>query len=346
MEMRRLGTTNLTVSAICLGTMTWGRQNSEAEGHAQMDEALERGVTFWDTAEMYAIPPQADTYGATERIIGTWFRQHGGRDRIVLTSKVIGRSPAFPWVRDGKACLDRRNIVAALEASLQRLGTDYIDLYQIHWPDRSTNRFGVRDYQISDDAAATPLAETLVALDGLVRDGKIRHIGLSNETAWGTMSFLKLSEQMGLTRIATIQNAYSLLNRTFETAQAEISHYEQVGLLAYAPLAAGTLSGKYLDGAIPAGSRRAIDQRRSRYDTVNADAATAAYIDVARRHGLEPTQMALAFVHQQPFVTATIIGATSLAQLKSNIDAFDLTLSPEVLAAIETVHQRFPNPCP
>lgn len=347
MQYRPLGRTGLSVSAIGLGTMTWGRQNSEAEGHAQMDYALGEGVNFWDTAEMYAIPPTADTYGRTEEIIGTWFKATGKRDKVILASKVIGFTDGgFPWVRNGQAKLDRANVFAAVEASLRRLQTDYIDVYQLHWPDRPTNRFGARNYVHRPEKDGTPIEETLAALDELVKSGKVRHIGVSNETPWGVMQFLKLAEERGLPRIASIQNAYNLLNRTFEQGLAEVSLREDVGLLAYSPLAAGTLSGKYLDGAVPAGSRRALDHRKSRYATVNADVATAAYLDVARRHGLSPTQMAIAFTLHQPFVASSLIGATTMEDLKSNIAAANVTLSDEVMKDIEAVNARYPDPCP
>jgi aryl-alcohol dehydrogenase-like predicted oxidoreductase len=347
MEYRRLGRTDVQVSAICLGTMTWGRQNTEAEGHAQMDYALERGVTFWDTAEMYAIPPIAESYGSTEKIIGSWFASRGGRDRVFLASKAIGYSPVgHPWVRGGKAKLDRDNLVAAVEASLTRLRTDHIDLYQLHWPDRTTTRFGGRGFKIADDPDATPIDETLRALQDLIASGKIRHVGLSNETPWGAMTFLRLADELGLPRVVSVQNPYNLVNRSYEDGLAEVSTREECGLLAYSPLAGATLTGKYLDGQIPAGTRRSLDHRKSRYDTVNADAAVRAYLEIAQRHGLDPAQMALAFVTRQPFVTSNIIGATSMEHLRTNIDSFDITLSDEVLKEIDEVHARYPNPCP
>jgi len=347
MEYRRLGRTDVQVSAICLGTMTWGRQNTEAEGHAQMDYALERGVNFWDTAEMYAIPPIEESYGSTEKIIGTWFESRGGRDKVVLASKAIGRAPGgFGWIREGKARLDRDNLVRAVEDSLSRLKTDYIDLYQFHWPDRTTARFGARGYKGGDDADATPIEETLRAADDLVRSGKVRFIGLSNESPWGTMTFLRLADELGLPRVVSVQNAYNLLNRSYEDGLAEVSIREQAGLLAYSPLAAATLTGKYLDGAVPPGTRRALDHRKSRYDKVNADPAVRAYLDIAKRHGLDPAHLALAFVNRQPFVTSNIIGATSMEHLKTNIDSIDVKLSDEVLNEIEEVHERLPNPCP
>lgn len=346
MEHRRLGRTDLSVPVICLGTMTWGNQNSEAEGHAQMDLALDHGLTFWDTAEMYAAPPAAETYGRTEEIIGAWFARNGRRQDIVLASKVIGNADGgFPYVRGGGARADRANILAAVEASLKRLGTDYIDLYQLHWPDRTADRFG---RTIANPVAATDevaIEETLGVFDDLVRQGKIRHVGISNETAWGTMRYVLAAEKMGLTRIVSIQNPYSLLNRSFEMGLAEVAVREDVGLLAYSPLAAGTLTGKYLDGAMPAGSRRAIDGRKSRYDKPGADPAVKAYLDIARRHGLDPAQMAIAFTIARPFTTSSIIGATSLEQLSIAIGAADLVLSDDVMVELDAVHAANPNPC-
>jgi len=262
MQCRPLGRTGLSVSAIGLGTMTWGRQNTEAEGHEQMDYALDQGVNFWDTAEMYAIPPTADTYGRTEEVIGSGFKMRGKRDTVILATKIIGGADGgFGWVRGGGSKPDRANIFAAAEASLRQLQTDYIDLYQLHWPDRSTNRFGPRNYIHRPEKDRTPIEETLSALDEQVKSGKVRHVGVSNESPWGVMQFLTLSEQKGLPRIASIQNAYNLLNRTFEQALAEVSMREDVALLAYSPLGAGTLSGKYLDGAVPPATRRAIASR-------------------------------------------------------------------------------------
>ncbi|HYE51784.1 MAG TPA: aldo/keto reductase [Azospirillaceae bacterium] len=345
MEQRRLGRTDLTVSAVCLGTMTFGKQNTEAEGHAQMDLALERGINFLDTAEMYAVPPSAETYGRTEEIIGSWMAGRRNRDKVILATKIMGRpNGGFGWVRGGRNRLDRHNIIPAVEDSLRRLKTDYIDLYQIHWPDRPVAAFG-RPSPAGDDPGV-PIPETLAVLADLVNQGKIRHIGVSNETAWGVMSWLAAAEMVGLPRIVSIQNAYNLLNRTFEDALAEVALQEQVGLLAYSPMAGGTLSGKYLGGVVPAGSRRAIDPRPSRYDRPRGTAATAAYVDIARRHGLDPAQMALAWVHRRPFVTATIVGATSASLLARDLDAFDLVLSDEVLAEIEQVHRANPSPCP
>lgn len=346
MEQRRLGRTDLFVPVICLGTMTWGNQNSAAEGHAQMDLAFDQGVTFWDTAEMYAAPPAPETYGRTEEIIGAWLASRGRRHDIVLASKVIGNADGgFPYIRCGKARADRANINAALEASLKRLGTDYLDLYQLHWPDRKADRFGRIVANPAAEADEVAIEETLGALDELVRQGKVRHIGISNETAWGTMRFVMAAERLGLSRIVSIQNPYNLLNRSFETGLAEVAVREDVGLLAYSPLAAGTLTGKYLDGALPPGSRRAIDGRKSRYDTPRADRAVRAYLEIARRHGLDPAQMAIAFTIARPFTTSSIIGATSLDQLRLAIGAGTLVLSDAVLAELDAVHADSPNPC-
>ncbi|MEA1677671.1 aldo/keto reductase [Nitrospirillum sp. BR 11163] len=345
MEHRRLGRTDITVSAICLGTMTWGRQNTEAEGHAQMSYAFDRGVTFFDTAEMYAVPPTADTYGKTEEIIGTWFQATGRRAQVFLASKVSGPGP-MPWVRGGQHRLDRANIHAAVDASLRRLRTDYIDLYQVHWPQRPLALFGRGAPEGLYGDGGVPIEETLAAMGELVTAGKVRHIGVSNETAWGVMAYLRAAERQGLPRIASIQNVYNLLSRVFDTDLAKVAVREQVGLLGYSPLAGGTLSGKYLNGAMPAGSRRAIDTRGSRYGGPVVDPIVARYLDIARRYGLNPTQMAISFALRQPFMTAVIIGATSMANLESNIAAADVTLSDAVIDEIEAVHQSNPSPCP
>ncbi|HET8728059.1 MAG TPA: NADP(H)-dependent aldo-keto reductase [Alphaproteobacteria bacterium] len=346
MKFRRLGRTALEVSPICLGTMTWGRQNTEAEAHEQMDYALDQGINFFDTAEMYAVPPTAETYGKTEQYIGTWFKARGSRDRVILASKIMGPGRATDHVRDGDLRLDRKNIVRAVEDSLTRLRTDYIDLYQLHWPDRDTNTFGRLDYVHNPEERATPPLETLEALGELVKQGKIRHVGLSNETPWGLMTFLKLAELYDLPRAVSIQNPYSLLNRSFEVGLAECAIREECGLLAYSPLAAGTLTGKYLDGQVPPGTRRAIDHRPSRYAKPRGDVATRAYLDIAKRHGLDPAQMAIAFVMARPFVTSAIIGATSMDQLRTDIGARDVVLGDAVLAELEAVHADNPNPCP
>ena len=346
MEYRQLGRTDITVSALCLGTMTWGEQNTEAEGHAQMDYALDQGINFIDTAEMYAVPPRAETYGKTEEIIGTWLKARGSRDRIVLATKVVGPGSRFPHIRDGQPRLDRKNLIEALDGSLRRLQTDYVDLYQLHWPDRMTNMFGQLGYTHDPEETTTPVEETLGVLDEFVRAGKVRHIGLSNDTPWGVMRFLHLAEVRGWSRVVSVQNPYSLLNRSFEVGLAECAMREQCGLLAYSPMAGGALSGKYLNGARPAGARMTLFSQFSRYDNPQGHQATARYVDLAGRHGLDPAQMALAFVTSQPFVTSNIIGATSMEQLHSDIASADLRLPEDVLADIEVVQAEIPNPCP
>ena len=348
MKYRKLGRTDLDVSLIGLGTMTWGEQNTEADAHAQLDYALERGVTLVDAAEMYPVPPKPETQGLTETYIGTWLAKSRRRHDIVLASKVAGpvRDPKRPGhIRDGKTFLDRKNLTAALDASLKRLQTDYLDLYQLHWPDRTTNTFGQLAYPWVEDAHTVPVAETLDVLQDFVRAGKVRHVGVSNETPWGLAQFLKHAEA-GLPRVASIQNPYSLLNRVFEIGLSEFSHREGVGLLAYSPLAMGVLAGKYLDGARPEGARMTLFTRFTRYSNPQAEAATAQYVALAREHGLSPAQMALAWVNQRPFVTSNLMGATTLEQLKENIESVDVTLDEAVLKAIEAIHARHPNPAP
>lgn len=347
MEYRPLGTTGLNVSAICLGTMTWGQQNSEAQAQAQMDRAVAAGVNFFDTAEMYPVPTRAETQGLTERHIGTWLRARKSRDKILVATKVSGRSTNLKWLRDGAPRLDRANILAAVEASLQRLGTDYIDLYQLHWPDRQTNFFGELGYGHKSDDVFVPLEETLGVLADLQRQGKIRHVGVSNETPWGISTYLKLAETGGLPRAASIQNPYNLLNRTFEIGLAEIAIRERCGLLAYSPLGFGILSGKYVGGAKPAGARLTLfADRMTRYQKPRVAAAVAEYATLARDHGLEPSQMALAFALGRPFMTAVIIGATTLEQLETDLGSASVRLSPEILEAIERIHRDNPNPAP
>ena len=345
MRYKPLGTSGLRVSALCLGTMTFGEQNSEAEAFAQLDRALDAGINFIDAAELYPVPPRAETQGRTEDYIGNWLVSRKARDKIVLATKVAGPGDWLPHIRQGRR-LDRRNIEAAVVASLQRLRTDYLDLYQLHWPDRQTNFFGQLGYTPPARDDSVPLLETLEVLGDLVRAGKIRCVGLSNETPWGTMQALKLAETHGVPRVVSIQNPYNLLNRTFEIGLAEIALREHCGLLAYSPLAFGVLSGKYLDGARPPGARLTLFSRFDRYSNPQADWATAEYVAIARRHGLDPARMALAWVNHQPFVTANIIGATTLEQLECNLASIELTLDKEVVAEIEAVHRRQPNPCP
>ncbi len=346
MKYNKLGSSDINISSICLGSMTWGEQNNQAQAFEQMHYAHERGINFFDTAELYAVPPKADTYGKTESIIGEWFKQTGRRHNIILASKVCGPTTWCPHIRDGKARLDRKNIIAACEASLQRLQTDYIDLYQTHWPDRKTNYFGKLGYQHENDESNDNIEETLSAMQELLDAGKVRHIGISNETPWGALQHLRLSETKGLPRIDSIQNPYNLLNRSYEIGLAEISCREKVGLLAYSPLAFGVLSGKYMNGNRPADARITLFEHYTRYSNAEADRATAAYIDIANKYGLDPAQMALAFIRQQPFVSSTIIGATNMQQLASNIASHAVTLSEACLLEIESIHRMQPNPCP
>jgi len=348
MKYNRLGTSDLRVSEICLGTMTWGQQNSAADACAQMDYAANHGINFFDTAELYAIPPQADTYGRTEAIIGDWLRKSGKRHEIILASKVCGPTGWCPHIRHGKARLDAKNIIAACEASLKRLQTDYLDLYQTHWPDRNTNFFGQMGFQYKADETITPIEETLAAMQTLVQAGKVRHIGISNETPWGAMQHLHITDAnaKALPRIVSIQNPYNLLNRSFEIGLSEIACREQIGLLAYSPLAFGVLSGKYLHGEKPAGTRLTLFEHYTRYSGPEAEQATQAYARVANKHSLKPAQMALAFIRQQAFVCTTIIGATGMPQLADNISSREITLSDACIVDIERIHRRHPNPCP
>ena len=346
MQYNTLGHTDLKVSALCLGTMTFGEQNREAEAHAQLDQALAAGINFIDTAEMYPVPPRAQTQGLTETYIGNWLAKRGRRDEIVLATKVAGPADWLTYLRSGKPRLDRPNIEAALERSLQRLRTDYIDIYQLHWPDRQTNFFGELGYTHPRECYSVPIQETLEVLRDLVACGKIRYIGISNETPWGLMHYLRLAEEMDLPRAVTIQNPYSLLNRTFEIGLAEIAHREQCGLLAYSPLGFGVLTGKYLDHQRPADARLTLFDRFTRYSNTQTEQATLRYVALAREQGLSPAQVALAWVISRPFVTSTIIGATKLSQLQENLGSIDLNLTEAVIAGIEEIHRDHPNPSP
>ncbi|MEN9754222.1 MAG: hypothetical protein RLZ07_604 [Pseudomonadota bacterium] len=351
MTYRPLGRTGLSVSTICLGTMTYGEQNTEADAFAQMDYALDQGVNFFDTAELYAIPPKAETQGLTETYIGNWFKARGNRDKVILASKVAGRDRGgMTWLRkDGSSPeVTKEQMIEALEGSLRRLQTDCIDLYQIHWPDRpmpwgsNPTMFKAKTYEGSENS----MLEALETLQLFVKQGKIRFIGLSNESSWGTMSFLHLAEKHGLPRVETVQNAYNLLNRTYETGLAEISMREQVGLLAFSPLAQGYLTGKYLNGARPEGARSTLFNRGQRYETPNAEPAIRAYVDLAREIGWKPEELALSFVNSRPFLGSTLIGATTMDQLKINIESISKPMTEELEIRINAIHHCFCNPCP
>ncbi|MDX1812011.1 MAG: NADP(H)-dependent aldo-keto reductase [Gammaproteobacteria bacterium] len=346
MKYRKLGHTNIDVSLICLGTMTWGEQNTEAEAFKQLDTAIAAGINFIDTAELYPVPPIAKTYTLTEQYLGNWLKKCGKRDDLVIATKIAGRSDWLPHIRNGQTCFDRKNIEDALNGSLKRLQTDYIDLYQLHWPDRKTNFFGQLGYEQIQEEVTVPIEETLHLLDEQVRAGKIRYIGLSNETPWGVMEFLRLAEQFNLPRVVSIQNPYNLLNRSFEIGLAEVSHREHCGLLAYSPLGFGVLSGKYLGGNKPEKARITLFERFSRYNNPESVRATQEYINLAREHDLDPAQMALAYVNSRPFLTSTIIGATTIEQLESNLASADIELAEEVIDGINAIHRRQPNPAP
>lgn len=346
MKYTCLPNTDIEVSRICLGTMTWGRQNSEAEGHEQIDFALSNGVNFLDTAELYPIPASKERYADTEKIIGNWFQKNGNRDKVVLASKIVGRSEGTKFIRD--TGINGETIRTAITGSLKRLRTDYIDLYQLHWPDRPTNFFGKRGYAYpAHDHWEDNFHEILETLGQLVQEGKIRHVGISNETPWGVMRYLEEHrENPHLPRIITIQNPYSLLNRTFEIGLAEIAHRENLGLLSYSPMGFGVLSGKYLNGSMPEDARIALFPNYNRYSGKMAVTATLKYVELARANNLSPAQMALAFVNSRPFVTSNIIGATDLRQLKENIDSMGVVLDPKLIKGIEAIHQEIPDPAP
>ncbi|MFD2543195.1 aldo/keto reductase [Lacinutrix gracilariae] len=343
MKYTTLPNTNIKVSKICLGTMTWGNQNTQDEGFAQMDYALDQGVNFFDTAELYPVPANVETYAETERIIGNWFKKSGNRDKVVLASKIAGPGDYTAHIRTNG--FKPKAIQDAVNKSLERLQTDYIDLYQLHWPERQTNTFGVRDYaHNSKDAWQDNFNEILHTLDTIIKEGKIRQIGISNEKAWGTMRYLEESKQHNLPRMVTIQNAYSLLNRVFEGDLAEISMRENIGLLAYSPMAFGVLSGKYIKGTAAANARLKLFSRFNRYSSDSCTEATKRYLKIAEENNISLAQMALAFVTQQPFVTSNIIGATTMSQLKENIDSINIELKKDVLDQIKEVHNAIPNP--
>jgi len=344
MKYNVLGDSELSVSEICLGTMTFGEQNSETESHQQLDYAVSRGVNFLDAAEMYPVPPRAQTQGRTESFVGSWLKKQP-RDKIIVATKITAPGRGFEWIRGGPKAIDVVSVEEAVNASLQRLQTDYIDLYQIHWPDRYLPNFGQAFYDPSQERAATAIEEQIEALDSVVKAGKVRYVGLSNESPWGVMQFLGIARERNLAQAVSIQNAYSLLNRTYEPALSEVTRREGIPLIPYSPLAFGHLTGKYLDGAKPEGARLTrFPPFGQRYTKENVEPATRCYVDLARRHGLTPAALALAFVRSRWFVASTIIGATTLDQLKENIDVVDVTLAPPVLEEIDTIHLRYPNP--
>ncbi len=349
MKFNPLGQSGLQVPEICLGTMTFGEQNSQPEAFEQLKYALDQGLYFWDTAEMYPVPPKPETQGSTEIIIGNWIAQNGNRDQLFLASKIAGPQQGGSSIRDGHTRFIEQEISSAIDSSLKRLQTDYIDLYQLHWPQRPTNFFGALGYgnqQAIQSIDITPLEETLTALAKEVSKGRIRHIGLSNETPWGTMKFIQLAEKMGLEKIVSVQNPYNLLNRTYEIGMSEIAQHEGIGLLAYSPLAFGYLTGKYRNGARPKDGRITLFSRFTRYSNPESEWATEQYAILAEKHGLSLAELALAFIKQQFFVTSTIIGATNMQQLKENISAFEIDLSEDILQEIETIHRQQPNPAP
>ena len=349
MKYRELGRTGQEVSEICLGTMTWGEQNTEAEGHEQMDYAVSMGINFFDTAEMYAVPPRAETQGSTERIIGSWFKKNGNRDKIILATKAAGRAP-MTWLREDGSGTEqtKKQLNEAVEASLKRLQTDHIDLYQLHWPDRPIPLFGGTPgggySHVGEEI--NKIGEILEALDEIAKSGKVRWIGLSNESAWGTMKFLHHAEMSGLPRVQSIQNAYNLLNRAYEVGLSEVSHREQVGLLAYSPLAQGYLTGKYQKGALPEGSRKALFNRLQRYEGEGVEAIIDKYLAIAKKWGIDASQLANQFATTRQFVTSNIIGATTMEQLKLAVTSIDVEWSEELEKELDAVHHTCPSPCP
>jgi aryl-alcohol dehydrogenase-like predicted oxidoreductase len=344
MEFRRLGESDLRVSALSLGTMTFGEQNSEADAHAQLDLATSRGVNFIDAAEMYPVPPRAETQGRTESYIGSWLK-HQRRDALIVATKITGPSRGFSWIRNSPR-INRQHLEAAIDGSLKRLQTDYVDLYQIHWPDRYVPMFGATGYDVAEEHDTVPILEQLRALAEVVKAGKVRHIGLSNETPWGVSEFVKCAEKSGLPKIITVQNAYHLMNRSFETGLAEVCHHLKIGLLAYSPLAFGWLSGKYLADSNTKGRITLFPGFGQRYAKPNVPAASKEYVRIAQNAGLSPATMALAFARTRWFNSSVILGATNLNQLKENLDSAEVVLSAEVLEQIEAVHKVYPNPAP
>ncbi len=345
MQYRNLGASDLNVSEICLGTMTFGNQNSEAEAHQQLDYAVAHGINFIDTAEMYPVPTTAERYGQSEVLLGTWLVRQA-RDKVIVATKATGQGRSMDWIRNGQLAFDRTGLHAAVDASLKRLQTDHIDLYQLHWPERNTPIFGKYQFDPALERSFTPLRETLAVLADLVRAGKLRYIGLSNETPWGVMQFLRLAEEHGLPRIASVQNSYHLLNRSWENGLAEVGYRENIALVSYSPLAFGYLTGKYLDNPAAHGRVTLFPGFNFRYTKPNVPAALTAYADLARKNGMTPAQLALAFVYSRWFVTSAIIGATTVVQLQENIGALEVKLSDDVLKAVEEIHLRYTNPAP
>ena len=349
MKYRKLGITDLDVSVICLGTMTFGEQNTQQDAFNQMDYAIEKGVNFFDTAELYAVMPRKETYGKTEEIVGNWFKEKKNREKIILASKIASKSDGLEWIRDGSETLgfDKLNMNAAIDASLKRLKTDYIDLYQLHWPERKVPKFGQLDYKYDpSDNKWTTIEEVLYNLDQLVKAGKIRYAGLSNETPWGMMKFLQVAKEKNLPRMMSIQNVYSLVNRVFDIANSEVSISENCGLLAYSPLAGGRLSGKYIGDLHPKNARYTLwPQRFSRHHTERGEVAIEKYVNLSKKYGIAPSTFSNAFVNDRPFLTSNIIGATNMNQLKENIDSIDIEISDEMLKEIENIHLTYPNPC-
>jgi aryl-alcohol dehydrogenase-like predicted oxidoreductase len=344
MELRRLGDSDLLVSALALGTMTFGEQNTEAEAHAQLDLAVSRGVNFIDAAEMYPVPPRAETQGRTESFIGSWLK-HSRREEMIVATKIAGASRGFAWIRNGPR-INREHINAAIDSSLKRLQTDYVDLYQIHWPDRYVPMFGATSYEVAQEHDSTPIAEQLHAMADLVKAGKIRHVGLSNETPWGVNEFIRCAEKFGLPKIISVQNSYHLMNRIFETGLSEVCRHQHVGLLGYSPLAFGHLTGKYFADSGAKGRITLFQNFGQRYSKPNVPAATKEYVHIAQESGLSPATMALAFAKTRWFTSSVILGATNLEQLKENLDSANVVLSAEVLEKIEAVHKVYPNPAP
>ena len=345
MKYKKLGTTDLDVSLICLGTMTWGTQNSEKDAFEQMDYSVSKGINFFDTAELYSVPPNAESYGKTEKMIGNWFEKRKNREKIILASKVAG--PRCDWIRNGKNNYNEKNLGEAIDESLKRLKTDYIDLYQLHWPERSTNCFGIREFNISEEEKEWNSFESILqALDKYIKSGKIRHIGISNETPYGLSKYLELSKSKNLPRVMSVQNPYSLVNRTYEIGMSEISIRDRCGLLVYYPLAAGALSGKYRGGQMPKNSRMALFKGWERMINPLAMKAYDEYYKLAKDNNMTMVQLAQSFVNSRPFVTSNIIGATTMEQLKENMESINIELTDEIMKKINLIHNNNPNPSP